>query len=124
MNSARTKAGRRSTDTVHGLTHAEFTTVTDVLFADPHTRRFAVEPDVRNTACTRSTKRSASESSSREAVAHPTPSEGCGQQAADTEGPRRVHPRTAPPAPRCRRPTGGPAAGSPSAATTGARRTS
>ncbi|OEV08693.1 GNAT family N-acetyltransferase [Streptomyces nanshensis] len=39
------------TDTpVHGFTLAVITTVMDMLFADPHTRRVVVEPDVRNTA--------------------------------------------------------------------------
>jgi RimJ/RimL family protein N-acetyltransferase len=35
---------------VHGFTLAVITTVMDMLFADPHTRRVVVEPDVRNTA--------------------------------------------------------------------------
>jgi RimJ/RimL family protein N-acetyltransferase len=39
------------TDTpVHGFTLAVITTVMDMLFADPDTRRVVVEPDVRNTA--------------------------------------------------------------------------
>ncbi|NLU76392.1 acetyltransferase [Streptomyces sp. HNM0575] len=35
---------------LHGFTLAVITTVMDMLFADPHTRRVVVEPDVRNTA--------------------------------------------------------------------------
>jgi RimJ/RimL family protein N-acetyltransferase len=39
------------TDTaIHGFTLAVITTVMDMLFADPHTRRVVVEPDIRNTA--------------------------------------------------------------------------
>lgn len=39
------------TDTpLHGFTLAVITTVMDMLFADPDTRRVVVEPDVRNTA--------------------------------------------------------------------------
>jgi RimJ/RimL family protein N-acetyltransferase len=35
---------------VHGFTRAVITTVMELLFADPATRRVVVEPDVRNTA--------------------------------------------------------------------------
>jgi len=35
---------------LHGFTLAVITTVMDMLFADPHTHRVVVEPDVRNTA--------------------------------------------------------------------------